>query len=141
MTDPLSVTASVVGFVSFGLLLGKETVTLYDAARNAGADVRALCDSGKALSNMLEMLHGRLERDRGSAASVVRDHITACEDGLKALDAKLRKVRRLGTDSTSLQLRLRLRYAFHQKTIDKLRAIIDDQLLGRLKLALIALHL
>ena len=142
MADPLSVTASVVGIVSFGLIVSKRILEFYDATKNAISDVRSLCISATALAKTLKTLQNVIERAQKDTDTVnlARESISACEDGLKALDRKLDKIRRLSTDPEILNLRLSLRYAFRQKTVDKLKVIIDNELLGRLKLALATLN-
>ncbi|KAH0543420.1 hypothetical protein FGG08_002278 [Glutinoglossum americanum] len=141
--DPLSVAASVVGIVTFGLMVSRRISEFYGASRNAGSDVRLLCASATALAKTLETLQsaiGRVGNDT-DAVSSARENIEACGEGLEALNKKLDKIRRSSTDPATLNLRLSLRYAFRQKTIAKLKAIIDSELLDRLRLALMALNL
>jgi hypothetical protein len=71
----------------------------------------------------------------------VRHSIAGCEADLARLDKKLQKIQRLSSEPAVLNLLLRLRYAFQGKTLAKLNAIMHGDLLGNLRLALVALNL
>jgi hypothetical protein len=137
--DPVS----VIGILGFGLHIGHRIYNLYDAARGAAEDVASLCSSAKSLTSSLELLRTTLANARNSEELVtsVRDYIVACEAGMRRLDKKLVKIQRLSSEPTALNLRLRLRYAFQEKTIAKLRAVIDRDLLGNIRLAMATLNL
>lgn len=143
MDDQLSVTASVVNILSFGLAVSQRILELYAPTRHELGDVKSLCVSATALTKTLEALRNAIGQghDDAHGDKVARERIWACEGDLKVLDKKLDKVRRLSTDPTTLNLDLSLRYAFRQKTVEKLKAIIDNELLDCLKLALVALNL
>ncbi|KAF9775765.1 hypothetical protein IL306_006107 [Fusarium sp. DS 682] len=120
--------ASVFGIVSFGLHVSHRLFQVYNAARDAGSDVVALCDSVSALSTSLAAVSRTLNNANNSdnLVELARESIEACEGGLRLLDKKLDKINRLSSEPTMLHLRLRLRYAFKEKTIAKLRATVDD---------------
>ncbi|KAM5357601.1 hypothetical protein ACJZ2D_016093 [Fusarium nematophilum] len=135
--------ASVIGIVAFGLHVSRRLFDIYDSARNAGSDVVALCDSASALSTSLAAVSTTLAnaRDSDRLVELAREGIEACEGGLRRLDKKLDKINRLSSEPTNLHLRLRLRYAFQEKTIAKMRETVDGQLLGGLRLVLLTLNL
>ncbi len=135
--------ASVIGILGFGLHIGHQIYTLYDAARGASDDIASLCSSATSLTLILELLKDTLTKagDSQELVNSVRDHIVACEAGLTRLDKKLGKIQRLSAEPTALNLHLRLRYAFQEKTIAKLRGSIDRDVLGNIRLALASLNL
>jgi hypothetical protein len=143
MADPLSVTASVVGILAFGLQSCKQITDFYESARGARDDARALCESTEALAKILTLLRNLIGQPGvdSEATAAVRGHIAACSVGLNRLKKKLDKIQKVGADRCMRALYLAMQYPFKEKMIMKLKNIITQELMGHLSLALSGLNL
>lgn len=143
MADPLSVTASAIGIVTFGLAICKRVSAIYESAKDSRGDVRALCESTNTLKKTLTILQNVLRESQllGDAAQSARDCIIRCEGGLTLLSKKLDKISRLSSDPATLTVEIFVRYAFKEKTVAKLNARVHRDLLTHLVIAIEALNL
>ena len=143
MGDPLSVTTSAIGILTFGLALCKRVSDIYGSAKDSRDDVRALCESTNTLKKTLKILQNVLGQPQllGDAAESARECILRCEGGLTLLDKKLDKINKLSSDPATLRVEIFVRYAFKQKTIAKLNTRLHRDLLSHLVLAIETLNL
>jgi hypothetical protein len=143
MGDPLSVTAGLVGMLSFGIQACQLLTDFYNSARGSREDVQALCKSTEALSRILTVLQNVIAQPgmETTATTTVREHIEACRVGLTRLDTKLKKIQNVSADRGMRSLYLAMQYPFKEKTITKFKTIITQDLMGHLSLALGTLNL
>jgi len=135
--------ASVIGILGFGLHISHQLYQFYATAAGAADEVTTLCNSAKGLASVLQLVEDTIKNAKNSdaLAASVKDSIIGCQVGLDRLGRKVQKIQRLSSEPSVLNLRVRLRYAFQEKTLAKLNGIIHGPLLGHLKLALAALSL
>ena len=143
MADPLSVTASTISIVTFGLAICKRVSDIYDSAKDSREDVRTLCESTNTLKRTLTILQNFLGQPQllGDAAQSARECIVRCVDGLTLLSKTLDKISRLSSDPAALTMEIFVRYAFKQKTITKLNTHVHRDLLTHLVVAIETLNL
>lgn len=143
MGDPLSVTASAIGILTFGLALCKRVSDIYESAKDSKDDVRALCESTNTLKKTLTILQNVIGQPQllGDAAESAREIIIRCEGGLNLLGKTLDKINRLSSDPATLTVEIFVRYAFKRKTIAKLNTRIHQDLLTHLLVAIETLNL
>ena len=86
MADPLSISASCVSVLSFGLTVCQSLLEYYQTARRSRKDVQILCESTEALRKILEVLQKTIDRHgvKDNAAAVF-ECVDACEAGLNRL--------------------------------------------------------
>lgn len=142
MTDPLSVTASVVGITSFGITLCRTVLNFYFSVKDSRRDVRDLCESIERLQRTLNEVERIIRRsNHHRVAATVFDNIQSCKVGLDRLAHKMEKSRKAMADSTVLRLPAQLQYPFRESTITRLREIVSPELIGHLSLSLSVLKL
>lgn len=143
MADPLSVTASAIGIVTFGLAVCKRVSEIYESARDSRDSVRSLCESINTLEKTLTILQNALGKSQllGDAAQSARECVIRCEGGLTLLGKKLDKISRLSSDPAALTVEIFVRYAFREKTITKLNTRVHRDLLTHLVVAIEILNL
>ena len=143
MADPLSVTASAISIVTFGLAICKRVSDIYESAKDSREDVRTLCESTNTLKKTLTILQNVLGQPQllGDAAQSARECIIRCEGGLTLLSKTLDKISRLSSDPATLTVEIFVRYAFKQKTIAKLNTRVHRDLLTHLVVAIETLNL
>ena len=143
MADPLSITASAIGIVTFGLTICKRVSDIYGSAKDSRADVQALCESTNTLKKILTILQNVLAEPQllGEAAQSARECVIRCEGGLTLLHKTLEKISRLSSDPATLTVDIFIRYAFKQKTIAKLNKRVNQDLLSHLVAAIETLNL
>ncbi len=142
MADPLSITASCVGILSFGLTACKSVLEFYQSARGSRKDVHNLCETTETLCRVLELLRKTLERHgiEGNATAVF-ESVDACKVGVDRLMAKVNKIRQ-GTSSKGMRsIATAFQYPFRESTISKLKEIVMHDLMGNLSIAMSVLHL
>ena len=143
MADPVSVTASAISIVTFGLAICKQVSDIYECAKDSREDVRTLCESTNTLNKTLTILQNVLGQPQllGDAAQSARESIIRCADGLTLLSKTLDKISRLSSDPATLTVEIFVRYAFKQKTIAKLNTRVHRDLLTHLVVAIETLNL
>ena len=146
MADPLSITASAVGIVTFGLAICKRVSEIYEAAKDSKDDVRALCESINTLKRTLTVLGNALDavehsQSLSDTTQSAQECVIRCEGGLALLNKTLDKISRLSSDPATLTVEIFIRYAFRQKTIAKLNTRIHRDLLTHLVVAIETLNL
>ena len=142
MTDPLSVTASVVGITSFGISLCKNVLNFYLSVKDSRRDVRDLCELVERLQRTLNDVERIVQRSsHHHVAPTVSENLEACRVGLDRLAHKMEKSRKAMADSTVRRLPAQLQYPFRESTIAKLREIVSLELMGHLSLSLNVLKL
>ena len=143
MADPLSVTASAIGILTFGLAICKRVSEIYESAKDSRDDIRALWESTNTLTKILTILQNVLGRSQllGDAAQSARECVVRCKDALVLLDKKLDKINRLASDPATLTVVIFVRYAFREKTISKLNTRVHRDLLTHLLVAIETLNL
>ena len=141
--DPLSVTASAIGIITFGLAICKQVSEIYESAKDSRDDVRALWESTNTLKKTLTILQNVLGQSQllGDAAQSARACVIRCEGGLILLGKKLDKINRLSSDPATLTVGIFVRYAFREKTIAKLNTRVHRDLLTHLLVAIESLNL
>ena len=142
MADPLSITASCVGILSFGLTASKSVLQFYHSARGSRKDVHSLCETAETLCKILELLRKTIERHGiEDNATAVFESLDACKAGIDRLMAKVNKIRQ-GVSSKGIRsIPSTLQYPFRESTIAKLKEIVTHDLMGNLSIAMSVLHL
>ena len=133
-------TASVVGIATFGIALCKQVLEVYDSFKHSSENLRFLCESTSALSDTFGLIRSVLQ-ESPETNDTVSQRLLVCEKGLKSLEKKLAKIKERSCNPQTLHLRIRLRYAFQEKTINKLKRLIIDGQLKHLELVLVTLNL
>ena len=90
MADPLSVAASVVGVVSFGLQTCQGLLSYYDDCKSFDDTVRSFCQKVAGLLTTLEICEEALKNHEETRAYThVLESINVCRDGLDVLKGAL----------------------------------------------------
>ena len=99
MADPLSITASAAGLVSFGLTVCSGLLDYYNACKDQPSDVSEMCDSLAALKKMFELLDEKIRHPLLNRKSVdlVTESIISCAAGVQGLQSRLDKIRNVKT--------------------------------------------
>ena len=142
MADPLSITASCVGILSFGLSVTHSVLEFYQTVRSSRRDVQSLCESVEAIHRILDTVRKTIERHgvQDNAAAVF-DHIKACRAGLDRLTKKLDKIRQGMSQKGLRSVASTLQYPFRESTIAKLKEIVTMDLMNNLSMAITVLNL
>ena len=142
MTDPLSITASCVGILSFGLSVTHSVLEFYQSVRSSRKDVQSLCESVEAIHRILDVLRKTIERHgiQDNAAAVF-DNIEASKVGLDRLTKKLDKIRQGMSQKGLPSVSSALYYPFRESTVAKLKEIVTMDLMNNLSMAMSILNL
>ncbi|KAK1982555.1 hypothetical protein LZ30DRAFT_717128 [Colletotrichum cereale] len=143
MSDPLSVTGSVVGIISLGLQVTQSLYNYYAAIDSQDSDVT---HTARKLDNLLEILNCLKARLDGRKVKVdgthvlegIKSTIEQCEECIQELQDESRKFERTPVGGIRTAIRAtgrRLAYPFRQSTLQKLDEDIDE-LVTHLSLAL-----
>ncbi|KAK1573827.1 uncharacterized protein LY79DRAFT_593711 [Colletotrichum navitas] len=143
MSDPLSVTGSVVGIISLGLQVTQSLYNYYAAIDTQYSDVT---HTARKLESLLEILNclqthldGRkVEVDGTHVLDNIESTIKQCEECIQELQEESRKFEREPVDGIRTAIRAtgrRLAYPFRESTLKKLDEDIDE-LVIHLSLAL-----
>jgi hypothetical protein len=95
MSEPLSITASVVGIASFGIAACKAILEFYESAKGARQSIKELVDSTASLSSILTAVEAIIgdSREDNEAVAACRDSLRQCRAGLNRLSCKMDKIR------------------------------------------------
>ncbi|WDK17851.1 hypothetical protein CGRA01v4_09136 [Colletotrichum graminicola] len=142
MSDPLSVTGSVVGIISLGLQVTQSLYNYYTAINAQYSDVthtaRKLKDLLEILNCLQTHLSGRVKVDGTHVLKNIESNIRQCEEYIQELQEESRKFEREPVDGIRTAIRAtgrRLAYPFRESTLKKLDEDIDE-LVIHLSLAL-----
>ncbi len=93
MADPLSITASCVGVLSFVLEVYRSLLEFHQSARRSRKDVQTLFHSTESRLKILDLLQNTIERHGlEENVMVVFGRISACRGGLDGLMSKVNKI-------------------------------------------------
>jgi hypothetical protein len=145
MAEALGFVSSVAGVVSLGISVCQGLVQYYSSFKDQKSDVATTVSSISTLSSILELLKSSIgdKKFDGKIMENVSKSIESCEEGILALQKKLRKVKEVENvdlKSKVHDLGRRALYPFRESTLVKLREIVDD-VRSNLALALDTLHL
>lgn len=94
MADPLSVTDSCIGILSFCLTACKSVLDYYHSASGSRNDVQSLGETTETLRRILQLLRETIElHGIEDSAAAVFESVDACKAGIDRLMAKLNKIR------------------------------------------------
>jgi len=137
MADPLSIVASSIAIISFGLSTCNGLMNYYDAWKafdeqiaNAFAKIESLASTLKTLQELLN----KLSFDPNPAAKDVGRSIIACYGGMQKLQKKLEKFR---TNPLPKDIKMKFRkiglrtwYPFQKDTLKELLNTVKDLYTG-----------
>jgi hypothetical protein len=142
MADPLSITASCVGVLSFVLEIYRSLLEFHRSARRSRKDVQTLFDSTESRLKILALLQNTIERHGlEENAMVVFGRISACRGGLDGLMSKVNKIHEGMVQTGIRSLPSTLQYPFQESTIAKLKEIVTNDLMTNSSMAVNILHL
>ena len=95
MADPLSISASVLGIVSFGIQVGQGLTQYYSSFKGFHESVDSMTATLATQEKNLVLLQNILQRHKypPDVAARIEQAITALQKPYKELDEKLRKLR------------------------------------------------
>ncbi|KAI6762490.1 hypothetical protein HG530_008470 [Fusarium avenaceum] len=148
MADPIGITGTAVGIVSFGLQLYTGVSEYLDAVKGREEDLRQANTYAKTLWTSLKSIEdatGNIDSHRTIPKDAVEECKVSCEIELKSLDSLLKDLRGSPVDPTSLASSAKssmrkLSYPFKKKSITKLEEKLNSTN-NVLKIALLALQL
>lgn len=134
MSDPLSISASVVGILSFGIQVTQGVFNYYDAFRNQHSDVHKILDKTHNLLDLFDHLKEHLtgQRFRQEDQRLVKsieEAIDSCEECIAELDDELNKFKEKKIEGISAAARTttrRLAYPFRKGTMQNLEEDVDS---------------
>lgn len=141
MSDPLSISASVAGLLSFAIQLCGGLITYYETYKDQDEDVAVMLGSARGLSTTLTLLQKALQSPllNREIADNVENSIESCRVGVQRLEKKIEKIQRAPKPWIPWQMvHEKIRKSFYPlkaSTLMKLREIIAD-LRNNLSLAL-----
>ena len=96
MGDPLSVIASVVGVLSFGISSCKGLLEFYQSVRSSRNDIQALCESTETLHKIMNEIIEIVDRHNldSNAIKTIRASVDACRAGLVRLASRVEKLQK-----------------------------------------------
>lgn len=148
MADPIGITGTAVGIVSFGLQLYTGVLEYLDAVKGQDEDLRQANTYAKTLCTSLKSIEdamGNIDSHHTIPKDAVEECKISCEVELKSLDSLLKDLRGSPVDPTKLASSVRrsmrkLSYPFKKKSITKLEEKLNSTN-NVLKIALLALQL
>lgn len=148
MSDPISVTGTVVGIVSLGLSLCQGLVDYLGALKCRREEIESAYQQINGLQNSFSVIKAvlpKLRTDYQASGQVVRNHLRLCEDEIKRLTQLLDEFKHHDSPSGSLGVRVqfqakKLLYPFRQGNIHRLESGVQ-KLNGILLVALQSLQL
>jgi hypothetical protein len=139
MSDPLSVTAGVVGILSFGIQVCNGVTEYYSNWKSYDEDVKTTYEMIYQLSGTFSLVSQKVESNllkRRPAASQVLASIKLCEGSILALENRLNKIKAKEPDLATTKRNTavgelkkqgkRLLYPFKQGTLGKLKDVVGE---------------
>ena len=134
MTDPLSITAGVVGLLGFGIQVTDSLVTFYSSYKGQGVEVARMAEKLESLSDTFRYLDTALRNrtfrpDEEGLIKSVESSISNCDEVIQELKEecdKLQKVPNNGIKAIVTAAGRRVAYPFRESTLKKLHENIDD---------------
>ncbi|KAI9773654.1 MAG: hypothetical protein M1840_006928 [Geoglossum simile] len=128
MTDPLSVTGSV---ISLGLIACRGLLQYYTSWKGYKDDVATICDSLEGLTRTLQLLETSIRANglRPEIVASIRESIKLCEGGVGYLQRKLDKIKdtkQPGSWEKARSHGKRMAYPFKESTLAKLREVVSE---------------
>lgn len=131
MADPLSITASAAGLVSFGVQVVSGITKYLDAVRERNDDVASAEQQvvrTKELLNAVVKVTAKLERDHSTSAAFLRN-TSSIKTELRALDEMVRNLSMIHFPSQTHDVlekahvqAKKLIYPFHRSTMNRLQS-------------------
>ena len=146
--ETLGIASNVAGLVSLGLTVCHGLLKYYESWKEAESDMKKMYNSVETLTRTFTALKGTLNSPCLNVDLVHRVEVSimACEDGIKCLHKKLKKINMVTHNKSGIwdaKMRLKLQralYPFKESTLAKLKEV-SNGLLDNLRLALEVLHL
>jgi len=128
MGDPLSVAASVVGFISLGMQVTQLLVDFYTSYRDRDSDLAATTKKLESLLDIFQQLKEtldsrRFEADERSLIEKIETTITDCDESIKELQDEYQKFSEASLNGAKNAIRVaarRVTYPFRRSTLQKL---------------------
>ncbi len=145
MADPISITGSAVGVISFGLTVFSGLLQYYGDWKDSERDIAATYTSIEGLTKTFMLIKDTLEGQsfRRDIVDRVLESLNSCSTGVQSLEKKLAKIRSATPEKPGEKLRVHARkaaYPFKKSTLIKLAEIVSD-LRDNLSLAVDTLQL
>jgi hypothetical protein len=128
MSDPISVTGTVIGIVSLGLSLCQGLVDYLGALKCRREEIESTYQQINGLQSSFSVIKAvlpKLRTDYQASGQVVRNHLRLCEDEIHRLTQLLDEFKHHDSPSGSLNMRVqfqakKLLYPFRQGNIHRL---------------------
>lgn len=131
--DPISIAASVVGILSFGLTVCNGLLEYYNSWKDAEGDVAKmyLAIQGLAKTLVLVKLAVNHKEFNRSIVSQIEESINSTQDGINSLNKKLDKIKISSPqqgwkEKSKVQFRRAL-FPFKESTLVKLKELSNEQ--------------
>jgi ankyrin repeat domain-containing protein 50 len=131
MTEPLSVTGSAVGIVSFGLTVCQGLLQYYASWKDCENDVATTCGSLEGLIRALQLLETSIKGHgfKPEIVATIEESIKSCEGAVSCLQRKLDKIKATKLPGSWERVRSqgrRMMYPFKESTLAKLREVVSE---------------
>ena len=134
MADPLSISASVLGIVSFGIQVCQGLTQYYSSFKGFHESVDSMMATLAEQEKNLALLQNILQRHKypPDVAARIEQAITALQKPYKELDGKLQKLRQpegeVGAwETIKLKMR-RTAHPFRESTLKDIRTVISESM-------------